>query len=182
VLRIGGAKEMRVRLLDERDFEAFKTLFDEAYSEYLEFLRHENPEHFFEEIAEREEVTREGFDFYLKTGTTFVAEEEGKVIGYVASQTVPSLHGISKELWIAFIVVQKKFRRQKIGLALLAKLQSCAREAGIERLYSTINPNNPESIGLHQKAGFAVKDWKIATYNVARAQGRSNQVRRVTRR
>jgi L-amino acid N-acyltransferase YncA len=95
-----------------------------------------------------------------------VAEEEGRVIGYVASQTVPSLHGANKELWVAFIVVQKEFRRQKIGLALLAKLQSCAREAGVERLYSTINPNNPESIRLHQRAGFDVKDWKLATYAV----------------
>jgi L-amino acid N-acyltransferase YncA len=166
MFRIGRAKEMRVRLLEERDFEAFRTLFDEAFSEYLEFLRHQNHEQFLEEAAEREEVTREGFDFYLKSGTTFVAEEEGKVIGYVASQTMPSLHGINKELWVAFIVVQKKFRRQKIGLALLAKLQSHAREAGIERLYSTINPDNPESIRLHQKAGFDVKNWRIATYEV----------------
>jgi L-amino acid N-acyltransferase YncA len=157
---------MKVRLLEEKDFGAFKTLFDEAFSEYLEFLQHENHEQFLEEVTEREEVTREGFDFYLKTGSTFVAEEEGKVIGYVASQNVPSLHGINKELWVGFIVVQKKFRRQKIGLALLAKLQDYARKAGIERLYSTINPNNPESIGLHQKAGFDVKDWKIATYDV----------------
>jgi L-amino acid N-acyltransferase YncA len=155
-----------VRLLEEKDFGAFRTLFDEAFSEYLEFLRHENHEQFLKEVTEREEVTREGFDFYLKTGTTFVAEEEGRVIGYVASQSMPSLHGINKELWVEFIVVQKKFRRQKIGLTLLAKLQSHAREAGIERLYSTINPNNPESIRLHQKAGFDVKDWKMATYNV----------------
>jgi L-amino acid N-acyltransferase YncA len=164
-VRRGRVKKMRVRLLEERDFEAFRTLFDEAFSEYLEFLRHEDHEHFLEEVAEREEVTREGFDFYLKTGTTFVAEEEGKVIGYVASQTVPSLHAINNELWVAFIVVQKKYRRQKIGLALLTKLQSCAREKGIERLCSTINPNNPESIRLHQRVGFNVRDWKFATYN-----------------
>lgn len=157
---------MRVRLVEGRDFEAFKMLFDEAFSEYLEFLKHENHEQFLKEVAEGGEVTQEGFDFYLKTGATFVAEEEGKVIGYVASHTVTPLLGISKELWVEFIVVQKRFRRQKIGLALLAKLQSYAREAGIERLYSTINPNNPESIGLHQKAGFDVKDWKVATYNV----------------
>jgi len=157
---------MRVRLLEERDFESFRTLFDEAFSEYLEFLRQENHEQFLREVAEREEVTREGFDFYLRTGTTFVAEEEAKVVGYVASQTVPSLHGINKELWVAFIVVQKKFRRKKIGLALLAKLLSCAREAGVERVYSTINPNNPESLELHQKAGFDVRDWKLASYEV----------------
>jgi len=95
-----------------------------------------------------------------------VAEQEGRVIGYVAAQPMPSLFGVDKTLEIAFIVVQKEFRRQNIGLALLAKLQDYAKEAGIERLDSTINPNNPESIGLHQKAGFDVKDWKLATYEV----------------
>ena len=140
---------MKVRLLEEKDFGAFKALFDEAFSEYLEYLQHENPEQFLKEVTQREEVTREGFDFYLKTGSTFVAEEKGKVIGYVAGQTVPSLHGVNKELWVGFIVVQKEFRRRKIGLALLAKLQNYAKEVGVERLYSTINPNNPESIGLH---------------------------------
>jgi len=161
---------MKVRLLEEKDFGTFKKLFDEALSEYLEFLQHENHEQFLKEVAQREEVTREGFDFYLKTGATFVAEEEGKVIGYVAGQPVPSLQGLNKELSVGFIVVQKEFRRRKIGLALLAKLQNHAREVGAERLYSTINPNNPESIGLHQRAGFEVKDWKMATYNVKTAQ------------
>ena len=160
---------MRVRLLEEKDFDAFKTLFDEALSEYLEFLRHENHEQFLEEVAEREKVTREGFDFYLQSGITFVAEEEGNVIGYVASHTMPSLHGINKELWVEFIVIQKKFRRQGIGLELLVKLQNCAREAGIKRIYSTINPNNPPSILLHQKAGFDVKDWKIATHEIKKS-------------
>jgi L-amino acid N-acyltransferase YncA len=157
---------MRIRRLEKRDFEAFRTLFDEAFSEYLEFLRHENPGQFRMEVAGREQVTREGFDFYLKTGATFVAEQEGRMIGYVAAQPMPSLFGVNKTLEIAFIVVQKEFRRQNIGLALLAKLQDYAKEAGIERLDSTINPNNPESIGLHQKVGFDVKDWKLATYEV----------------
>jgi len=54
---------MRIRRLEKRDFEAFRTLFDEAFSEYLEFLRHENPGQFRMEVAGREQVTREGFDF-----------------------------------------------------------------------------------------------------------------------
>jgi len=83
---------------------------------------------------------------------------------------MPSLFGVNKTLEIAFIVVQKEFRRQNIGLALLAKLQDYSREAGIERLDSTINPNNPESIRLHQKAGFDVKDWKLATYEVNKSR------------
>jgi ribosomal protein S18 acetylase RimI-like enzyme len=74
--------------------------------------------------------------------------------------------GTNKELSVGFIVVQKKFRRQKIGLALLTKLLNCARQAGIERIWYTINPNNPASIQLALKAGFDVKDWKVATYKV----------------
>jgi aminoglycoside 6'-N-acetyltransferase I len=160
---------MRVRLLEEKDFDAFRTLFDEAYSEYLEFLKHKSHEQFLEAAEEREEVTREGFDFYLNTGTSFVAEEEGKVIGYVAGQTMPSLHGINKTLWIEYIVVQRKFRRQKIGLALLAKILDYARRAGIDTICATINPDNPTSIQLALKVGFDVKDWKIATYNVKKS-------------
>jgi len=157
---------MRVRLLQEKDFEAFKRLFDEAYSEYLEFLRHRSHEQFLEAVEEKEETTREGFDFYVQTGTSFVAEERGKVIGYVASQTIPSLHGINKTLWIEYIVVQQRLRRRKIGLALLSKLLDYARQAGIDKLCATINPDNPVSLQLALKAGFDVKDWKIATHDV----------------
>lgn len=160
---------MRVRLLEKEDFEAFRTLFDEAYSEYLEFPRHKSHEQFLEAAEEREGVTREGFNFYLQTGTSFVAEEGGKVIGYVASQTMPSLHGISKALWIEYTVVQQEFRRQKIGLALLAKLLNYARQAGIDRVCATINPDNPVSIQLALKVGFDVKDWKIATCDVKKS-------------
>lgn len=80
-----------MRLLEEEDFEAVKTLFDDSYSEYLELLKHESHEEFMKAVEEREEVTREGFDFYLHGGSSFVAEERGKVIGYVASQIMPSL-------------------------------------------------------------------------------------------
>jgi RimJ/RimL family protein N-acetyltransferase len=164
---------MRVRLLEEKDFEAFKILFAEAYSEYLEFLRHESREQFLEAAEEREEVTREGFDFYLHERASFVAEEGGKVVGYVASQIMPSLHGIKKTLWVEYIVVQRKFRRQKIGLALLAELLNHARQAGIDRIYATINPDNPASIQLATKVGFDVKDWKIATYDIKKLNQRT---------
>lgn len=153
-------------MLQEKDFEAFRRLFDEEYSEYLEFLRHRSHEQFSEAVEEREEVSREGFDFYVQTGTSFVAEEEGNVIGYVASQLMPSLHGVNKTLWIEYIVVQQGLRRRKIGLALLTKLLDYARQTSIDRIQSTINPDNPASIQLALKAGFDVKDWKIATYNV----------------
>jgi len=34
---------MIIRQMEEKDYEAFKRLFEEAYSEYLEFLKRKSP-------------------------------------------------------------------------------------------------------------------------------------------
>jgi aminoglycoside 6'-N-acetyltransferase I len=157
---------MRIRLLEAKDYKAYKRLFDEAYGEYLVFLKRENPQQYRKERREKREVSRARFDFYVKTGSSFVAEEEGEVIGYVASQTVHFEHGVDKLLWIEYMVVQQKFRNCGVGLALLNKLIGYAEQSGIDRIYTTINPDNDASIKLHLKAGFNVEDWKAASYRI----------------
>jgi len=158
-----------IRQIREEDYEAFRGLFEEAHSEYLEFLKHENPQQYLKEKQERKEVTRARFNFYLKTGSSFVAEEAGKVVGYVASQTMNFMHGVDSLLWIEYTVVQSKFRRRGIGLALLHRLIDYAKHSGVDRIYTTINPDNEASIKLHLKAGFNVKDWKIASYKTRKS-------------
>jgi L-amino acid N-acyltransferase YncA len=149
--------------MQEKDYEPYKALFDEAYAEYLEFLKNTNPQQYLKERREKREVTHARFEFYLKTGSSFVAEEEGKVVGYVASQTVPFMHGADKLLWIEYIVVKQNHRKQGTALALLQKLLDYAKHHKISRIYTTINPDNQPSINLHQKAGFNIEDRKIAT-------------------
>ncbi len=151
-----------IRGIEEKDYEVFKKLFDQAFTEYLEFLKQENPQQYMKELKERREITRSGFNFYLGTGSTFVAEENGEVVGYVASQRVPSVHGV--DLWIEYIVIQKEFRRRGIGLALLQKLIDYATSSSTDRIYAFINPDNEPSMRLHSEAGFNVEDWKIAVY------------------
>ncbi len=68
------------------------------------------------------------------------------------------MHGVDKLLWIEYIVVQSKFRRHGVGLALLNALINYAKRYGIDRIYTTINPDNEASMKLHLKAGFDVKD------------------------
>lgn len=65
-------------------------------------------------MSESETATnaRTCFDFYLKTGSSFVAEENSEIIGYVASQTVSFMHGDDKQLWIEYIVVQSYGSRE----------------------------------------------------------------------
>jgi L-amino acid N-acyltransferase YncA len=151
-----------VRELEERDYEVFKRLFDEAFLEYLEFLKRGKTRQYMKELRGRREISRSGFDFYLRTGSSFVAEENGEAVGYIASQRVPSMHGV--DLWIEYVVIRKEFRRRRIGLALLQKLIDYAVISSIDRIYAFINPDNEPSMRLHSRAGFNVEDWKIAVY------------------
>jgi L-amino acid N-acyltransferase YncA len=126
----------------------------------LEFLKQGNPQQYTKEREKRRKITRSSFNFYLTTGSTFVAEENGEAIGYVASQRVPSMHGVG--LWIEYIVIQKEFRRRGIGAALLQKLKDYANSSSIDRIYAFINTDNEPSMRLHSEAGFNIEDWKIA--------------------
>jgi len=93
-----------------------------------------------------------------------VAEEKGEVIGYVASQTASYMHGVDKLLWIEYIVVKTEHRQKGIGTALLQKLIDYATHNNINRIYTTINPDNEASIKLHQKMSFNVKSWKVVSF------------------
>jgi len=152
-----------LRQFAKRDYEPFKGLFEDAYNEYLQSLRLSNPEKYEKEKREERKVTRRRFSFYLKTGSSFVAEEKGEVIGYVASQTASHMHGVDKLLWIEYIVVKLGHRRKGVATALLKKLKSYAKDNHVDRIYATINPDNEASIGLHQKMGFNVKTWTVAS-------------------
>ena len=156
-------RQVRIRQMQERDYTAYKTLFNQSQTEYLQFLKNTNLQRYLRERKEKREVTNARFDFYVKTGSSFVAEESGKVVGYVASQTVPFMHGVDKLLWIEYIVVKQNHRKQGTALALLQKLLDYAKHHKITRIYTTINPDNQPSINLHQKAGFMIEDRKIAT-------------------
>jgi L-amino acid N-acyltransferase YncA len=153
-----------IRQLEEKDYEVYKRLFLEAYNEYLESLKSKDPFQYKIEKQEKRTVSRERFNFYLNTGSSFVAEEEGKVTGYVASQTVSFMHGVDKLLWIEYIVVKSKLRRRGTGTALMRRLLDFARHNGVNRVYSTINPDNEASIRLHEKVGFNVRNWKVASF------------------
>ncbi len=157
---------MIIRLMREKDYKPIKRLFDEAYDEYLEFLRLNNSERYSREMRERQKVTHASFDFFIKAGSSFVAEEKGEVIGYEISQTISDLHGINNVLMAEYIVVNAKYRRQGVATALLQKLINVAKRHNIKQVYTTINPDNDASIKLAQKVGFNVEDWKIAVMNL----------------
>jgi phosphinothricin acetyltransferase len=158
---------LKIRQLEEKDYEVYKKLFLEAYNEYLDSLKLKDPSQYKIEKREKRTVSRERFNFYLHTGSSFAAEEKGKVIGYVASQSISFMHGVDKLLYIEYVVVKPEFRRRGTGTALMQRLLDYARRNGADRVYSTINPDNEASIRLHEKVGFNVRSWKVASYRTA---------------
>lgn len=152
-----------VRQLAKEDFEPYRRLFDEAYYEYLENLKHSNLPRYRKEVQDKRKVTSSRFNLYLKTGSSFAAEKNGEVIGYVASQTINYQHGVDKLLWIEYIVTKKEHRRHGVATLLLKKLIDYAKHEKINRIYTTINPDNAASVELHRKLGFDVKNWIIAS-------------------
>jgi len=150
-----------IRGLEDADFDAFNLTFRASLEEYLQFLKEINAEEYSNQIRERKEADPSSFHYFTRTGSSFVAEQDGRAVGFVLGHIKPSVDG-SKELAIEYIVVQAQFRRQRIAFTLLNRLLDHAKELRIERVYATINPDNEPSIRLHAKAGFEVLDWKVA--------------------
>jgi L-amino acid N-acyltransferase YncA len=157
---------MMIRRMRDRDYESVKRLFNEQFDEYLEFLRVNDPRRCVRERGERQEVVRPSFDFFLKIGSSFVAEEKRNVIGYVISQTISDVHGMNDVLLVEEIAVKAEHRRRGVATALFQKLIDFAKRQNIKRIYGTINPDNDVSIKLAQKVGLNVEDWKVATLNL----------------
>lgn len=152
-----------VRQLYRKDFTSYKQLFDEAYYEYLEGLKQSNLQQYRKEMQDKRKVSSSRFNFYLNTRSSFVAEKNCEVVGYVATQTISYMRGFNKVLWIEYIVTKKEHRQQGIATALIRKLKDYAKRQRIDLIYATINPDNAASLKLHQKLGFRVKDWKTAS-------------------
>ena len=107
-------------------------------------------------------VTPAYFEHYLKTGSSFVAETGGSIVGYILSQPTSFVHSHSKELWLEYVAVLSEYRGKGIGSLLLTELVRWAQKGSFNLLHTDLNPNNPESAGLLEKHGFEVRNWLAA--------------------
>ncbi len=78
-----------------------------------------------------------------------VAEEQGRVIGYVGSQSVLDMADMMN------IAVDPDFRRQGIAEQLILALSQNLMEKGIVALLLEVRVSNASAIALYEKLGFA---------------------------
>ena len=94
-------------------------------------------------------VSREVVAGKTGRGEVVVAEQDGKSIGYARVEflwsTVP---------FIALIWVLEPHRKQGVGRAILAHLESRFRAEGHEALFSSSQADEPEPQAWHRRMGF----------------------------
>jgi len=82
-----------------------------------------------------------------------VAEEDGKVLGWVAISpfsSIPAYLGVAE----VSLYIDEDARGKGIGTALMQALIEASEAAGIWTLHSQIFPENTASLKLHQRFGF----------------------------
>ena len=93
----------------------------------------------------------------------YVAEIDGKLVGFILTQPTSFVHSAKRELWLEYIAVHPASRRKGTGTKLMSTVIEYANTHNISFLYTTLNPNNSESIQFLTMHGFEVKDWKEAS-------------------
>lgn len=112
--------------------------------------------------AERNEhlvSRRSEFDINVNTGYSFVARLDNKIIGFIfGHETLP----FRSHIYIRYIGINPKYQKQGIGLLLYQELIKRAKKNNIKKITALINLDNPNSMKLHEKSGFTLKNRKQA--------------------
>jgi len=84
----------------------------------------------------------------------FVAEHEGRVIGYMISSVLDGVFGSERSAWIALLGVDPKFMGQDIGRALATEVFSHYRQMGIKNIYTSVRWDSTDLLSFFKTLGF----------------------------
>lgn len=88
-------------------------------------------------------------------GVCFVAEDEGKVIGYftASEEEVPS-YRLIKVAELENLVVSEKYRGLGVGKELMAQFIVWAKEIGAQKISVNVFTGNKKGIAFYEREGF----------------------------
>jgi len=84
----------------------------------------------------------------------FVAEHQGKVVGFMISYILTAGFGETKSAWIATLGVDPNFMGQGIGASLAQKIFKIHKAAGIENVYTTVRWDSTDLLSFFKTLGF----------------------------
>lgn len=103
------------------------------------------------------------FNSNVRSGYCFVASLNNVIIGFIlAHETRPFLGTI----YIRYIGINPQLQGRGAGILLYEKLIKKAKKNNINKITALINLDNPNSMKLHEKAGFILRNRKEALLNL----------------
>ena len=89
-----------------------------------------------------------------KNRASFVAELNGKVVGYMISYVVYGGFGVEKSAWIATLGVDPKYMGQGIGQKLAFETFEFYKQIGIKHIFSSVIWDSVDLISFFRSLGF----------------------------
>jgi ribosomal protein S18 acetylase RimI-like enzyme len=87
-------------------------------------------------------------------GACFVAEMDGKVIGFMLSTILTAGFGIAKSAWIATLGVSPDYMGQGLGARLAEEIFTFYRSRGIENVYTSVRWDSTDMLSFFKTLGF----------------------------
>lgn len=84
----------------------------------------------------------------------FVAELDGKVIGFMISYILTLGFGIEKSAWIATLGINPNYMGQGIGAGLANKVFKFYREEGVHNVYTSVRWDSTDLLSFFKTLGF----------------------------
>jgi ribosomal protein S18 acetylase RimI-like enzyme len=94
-----------------------------------------------------EEARKEG-------NASFVAEIEGKVVGYMISYILTGSFGMEKSAWIAMLGIDPKIMGRGIGKRLAEEIFEFYLREGIDNIYTSVRWDSTDLLSFFKTLGF----------------------------
>jgi ribosomal protein S18 acetylase RimI-like enzyme len=112
----------------------------------------------------QETITKESFKHDFKSiiqdqirrgdSASFVAEIDGRLVGFMLSYIVYGGYGLEKSAWIPYLGVDSKWMGQGIGRRLAEEIFSVYERAGIRYIFTSVRWDSVDLLSFFKTLGF----------------------------
>lgn len=131
-------KPIRIRRLLKTDSEAISRIYAAITLKAVD--------HGFKRVIEQ--------DAEDQKGACFVAEIDGKIVGFMVSYILTAGFGMAKSAWIATLGVSPDHMGEGIGAALANEIFEIYRAEGIDNVYTSVRWDSTDLLSFFKTLGF----------------------------
>ena len=89
-----------------------------------------------------------------KDGVSFVAELDGKVVGFMITYIIYGGFGLEKSAWIGVFGVEPKYMGSGIGKRLAKEIFDVITERGIKNIFTSVSWDSTDLLSFFKSLGF----------------------------